>query len=297
MAEVTTKRTGELLRGVFKILLDAPDGMRGREVLCRLEKDVPPTSFEAREYPNSPGIRRYENIVRFSTVTCVKAGWLEKSKGNWRLTEAGVKAYRTFSDPEQFKRESVKLYRRWAETNFDNDMGKSDEVMDKPVNVTLETADEQAWAEIERHIEAMDPYDFQNRLVAGLLRGMGYHVAHMAPPGADGGVDIVAYSDPLGTKEPTIKVSVRRRAGKADVKDVREFLSRLHGGEVGIFISVAGFTSEAEKECRAEQRKIRLIDLEKLFNLWVEHYNQIAESERKMLPLKPVWFLAVDETQ
>ena len=118
------------------------------------------------------------------------------------------------------------------------------------------------------------------------------------PPGADGGIDIIAYPDPLGTREPTIKVSVRRRVDqKADVKDLRESLSRLHNNEVGIFISVGGFTREAERECRAEQRKIRLIDLEHFFDLWVEHYNKIPEAERKLLPIKPVWFLALSDSE
>lgn len=295
MAEMTKKRTGELQRGVFKILLDAPGGMPAREVLTRLEKEVPPTPFEASEYVDRPGVRRYEKIIRFSTIGCVKAGWIEKSKGYWKLTDAGKKAYLTINDPEQFWQETHKLYRQWAEVNLDKAEVEKQEVIDEAVNVSFEVADEQAWTEIEQHIRTMDPYDFQNKLVPGLLKGMGYHVTHMAQPGADGGVDIVAYPDPLGTKEPTIKISVRRRVAKAEVNDTRQFLSRLHPGEVGIFISVAGFTTEAEKECRSEQRKIRLINLEKFFDLWVEHYNQISESERKMLSIKPVWFL--DTTQ
>ena len=46
----------------------------------------------------------------------------------------------------------------------------------------------------------MPPYQFQD-LVAALLRAMGYHVAWVAPPGKDGGTDIVAYTDPLGATE------------------------------------------------------------------------------------------------
>jgi hypothetical protein len=37
---------------------------------------VPPTPFEASDYPNHPGVPRYEYIVRFSTIPFVKAGWL-----------------------------------------------------------------------------------------------------------------------------------------------------------------------------------------------------------------------------
>jgi restriction system protein len=33
-------------------------------------------------------------------------------------------------------------------------------------------------------------------------------------------------------------------------------------------------------------------DLERLFELWVEHYPRIAETSRRLLPLRPIWFLA-----
>ena len=42
-----------------------------------------------------------------------------------------------------------------------------------------------AWGEVEERLKVMGPYDFQN-LVAGLLRGMGYHVAWVAPRGLSG---------------------------------------------------------------------------------------------------------------
>ena len=51
----------------------------------------------------------------------------------------------------------------------------------------------------------MDAYDFQ-KLVADLLKAIGYHVSWIAPPGKDGGVDILAYTDALGTQGPRIKV-------------------------------------------------------------------------------------------
>lgn len=73
-------------------------------------------------------------------------------------------------------------------------------------SISFEKADEQAWTEIETYVQKLDPYDFQN----GLLRGMSCHVAHAAAPGADGGIDIICYPDPLGTMDPTLKVSVRR---------------------------------------------------------------------------------------
>jgi uncharacterized protein with gpF-like domain len=65
----------------------------------------------------------------------------------------------------------------------------------------------------------MPPYEFQE-LVADLLRAMGYHVAWIADAGKDGGIDIVAYNDPLGTRLPRIKVQVKRHnAQKIDVAE------------------------------------------------------------------------------
>lgn len=297
MAESTKKRTGELQRGVFKILLNESDGLPVKEVLRRLEIEIPLNSFESSFYPNRPSIRRFDKIVRFATIASVKAGWLEKSRGRWRLTDKGIDAYKKHSDPEKFKSESDRQYLAWANANKDASPDEPASLNESAaLSISLENAIEQAWDEIESFVQKIDPYDFQNKLVAGLLKGMGYHVAHAAPPGADGGIDIVAYKDPLGLDDPTLKVSVRRRVQKADVKDLREFLSLLHGHDVGIFVSVSGFTSEAEKSSRTEQRKVRLIDLEKLFDLWVKNYSSIPEDERNVLPVKPVWFLSRTET-
>jgi restriction system protein len=36
-----------------------------------------------------------------------------------------------------------------------------------------------------------------------------------------------------------------------------------------------------------------LLDLRRFFDLWVEHYARIPEQYRRLLPLKPVYFLAL----
>lgn len=290
MAEITRKRVGELQRGVFKILLDHADGLPANEVLERLEKVVPPTGFEKSDYPNRPGVRRFEKITRFATIAPVKAGWLIKSKGRWTLTDEGKKAYAQFQDPENFVREGGRLYRQWAasqpETVSEIDEEESSEVG------TFEEAEEAAWSEVERYLKTMNPYDFQN-LVAALLRAMEYHVSWVAPPGPDKGIDILAHTDPLGTSVPRIKVQVKRRDDKINVEGLRSFMALLGDQDVGIFVSTGGFTREAESEARTqEKRKVTLLDLEKLFDLWVQHYDKIAESDKRLLPLKPVYYLA-----
>ena len=297
MAEITLRRGGELVRGVFALLIEYPDGRPARDVLQALEAKVPPTPFEASSYPSSPDIRRYERIVRFQSIPAVKAGWLTKTKGTWSLTDDGRKAFKQFTDPEEFMRESVRLYKKWEKTQPDDSAEpQNDEKEISAATVSAEEAEERAWAEIEAHLAVMSPYDFQD-LVAGLLRGMGYHVAWVSPPGADGGVDVIAHSDPLGINGPRIKVQVKRKAeSKTGVDGIRSFMATLADGDVGLFVASGGFSKDAEQEARRqEKRRIMLVDLERLFDLWVEHYDTIPEEQRRLLPLKKVYFLAKEE--
>jgi restriction system protein len=138
----------------------------------------------------------------------------------------------------------------------------------------------------------MPPYDFQD-LVGSLLRAMGYHVGWIAPPGKDGGVDIVAFNDPLGTRPPRIKVQVKRQQGRVSVDGLRSFMAILGADDVGIFVNAGGFTKDAEDEARGQHaRRVTLVDLERLVELWVEYRGKLDEAARRRLPLQPVYFLA-----
>ena len=137
--------------------------------------------------------------------------------------------------------------------------------------------------------------DFQT-LVAGLLRAMGYHISWQAPPGPDGGTDIIAHTDPLGINGPRIRVQVKRRQDRLSVDAVRSFMAVLGEGDIGLFVSVGGFTKDAENEVRGqERRRIMLLDLKRLFDLWVEHYRKIPDASRRLLPLRPVHYLDLTE--
>jgi restriction endonuclease Mrr len=50
----------------------------------------------------------------------------------------------------------------------------------------------------------------------------------------------------------------------------------LRRSKMGIFVCTGGFTSDAESEARTkETRKLTLLDLEKLVDLWVSNYEKI----------------------
>lgn len=304
MAEITRKRTGELLQELFTILLASPTGLPARDALHQLAAKVTLTPYEAGDFES--GGRRFEKIVRFATVDCVKAGWLIKEKGTWSVTDAGQQALGDYPEPEAFYRRAVKLYAEWkaSQPNADpsdsvtNVLMPADEISTsldtsaKAVSVTFDEAEEQAWSEISSYLRAMNPYEFQD-LVADLLRAMSYHVSWVSPPGKDGGVDILAWPDPLGTRPPRIKVQVKRQQQAVSVDGLRSFMAVLGDDDVGLFVSTGGFTKDAEWEARTqEKRRITLISLDKLFDLWVEHYEKLTDQARRRLPLRPIRFLS-----
>lgn len=294
---ITRERTGYLLQTLFKLLLEHPDGYPARNALDTVAERIQLTEHEAGTYEK--GGRRFDKILRFATIDAVKAGWLTKNKGTWSITAAGQEALKSFPKPEEFYKEASRLYWKWRRSNPIEEIS-SEEVSSEPseereATVTFEEAEEQAWNEIGTYLENIDPFVLQD-MVAALLEAMGYHVNWVSPPGKDGGLDIVAYSDPLGTKPPRIKVQVKRRKDSINVEELRSFLALINEDDVGIFVTTGGFTKDAADLARhQERRRITLIDRVRLVELWIEYQDKVALDKRDTLPLKPIYFLAPED--
>ena len=300
MAEITIPRTGAHLRKLFEILLTCPEGLQAAEALNKLASSVQMTPYEAGVYP-STGTRRFEKIIRFATVDCTKAGWLLKNKGVWSITDAGKKAFNAYPNPEEFYREAIRLYRAWKLSTTDTQEVESLEELSPTAtakaaaSVTFEQAEEQAWNEIEAYLRAMPPYELQD-LVSDLLKALRYHIEWVAPPGKDGGVDIIAHTDPLGTQIPRIKVQVKGGSQKIDLQTLNSFLAIVDKDDVGLYVSVGGFTKDAEDAARKQTtRKITLINVERLVDFWIEAYGKLDQKSRRRLPLSPIYFLTPED--
>lgn len=291
MAKIGVERHGTLLQAVLTVLAEEDMGLPAKEVLARVEQRVVLTEHEAGVYPTNPAIRRFEKIVRFSTIGAVKAGWLVKSKGHWTITDDGRAALQQFTNPGDLIREASRLYRKWRKAQPDT-LDQVDDADDQAAASTvLEEAEEQSWAEISEYLSDINPYEFQD-LIEALVEGMGYYVLWKAPSGPDGGIDLIAHGDPLGTTSPRIKVQVKRRSDRIDAAELRSFMALLGRDDVGLFVATGGFTKDAEREARAQEtRKVTLLDQKRLFDLWVEHYDRIPEERRRYLPLTKVYFL------
>jgi restriction system protein len=275
-----------------------PEGMQAGEALSKLAASVQMTPYEKGLYESS-GKPRFEKIVRFATIDCAKAGWLLKNKGIWTITEAGKKAFKDFHDPEEFYREAIRLYRAWKVSAASTEPVESLEEQSpaataKATGVTFEEAEEQAWNEIETYLRAMPAYEFQD-LVSDLLKALGYYVAWVSPPGKDGGLDIIAHTDALGTKD-RIKVQVKGGSQKIDLQTLKSFLANVEKDDIGLYVSIGGFTKDAEEAARNQtNRKITLISLKRLVELWIEAYAKLDQKARQRLPLSPIYFLTPED--
>ena len=301
MAQITNKRLGELVQALFRILEKQPEGMKAKEALAALAESVTLTEYEAGSYESG---RRFEKIMRFATVDTVRAGWLIKEGGIWTLTAEGAKALKLHKDPLEFYKTASRLYQQWrkhhkglqadAQVSAMPDVEDMEDESEKSVSVSYEEAKEQAQEKIDAFLHAIDAYDFQ-KLVADLLKAIGYHVTWIAPPGKDGGVDILAYTDPLGTQGPRIKVQVKQQQGKVTEPELKSFMANIGQHDSGIFFCTGSFTRDAENYARSqESKRIMLIDSAKLVQLWTDNIPRLSDQAWQRLPLTPIYFLTPD---
>ena len=293
-------RIGEVLHAALSEIVARDGSAPAHEVLSGVERRVTLTDVERSL--NKSGIPRWETNLRFYTTSCVKAGYLQKGSGYWKITDAGREALKM--TPAELVRDVNRRYAIWNAqrvTTEPEDPGTEiDEAAPAAARETsrseiFEKAIEQAQSGIEEFIHALGPYEFQ-KMVGYLLRGMGYFIAHDAPPGPDGGVDLIVYKDALGTVPPRIKVQVKhRRDTKVSVKEVRELHGLLNHDEVGLMVSSGGFTSDSAREARAASKHVDMIDLERFVSLWQQHFDRISEEGRATLPLAPIYFLVPTE--
>jgi len=110
----------------------------------------------------------------------------------------------------------TKIYREWDAKRKKEEIDNEDDDEDlveiqkdkgQAQKARLYQLEESAISGIRNFVLHKNPYEFQD-LVAALLNAMGYHISDVAKRGPDGGIDIIAYNDPLGTTQPRIIVQV-----------------------------------------------------------------------------------------
>ncbi len=133
-------------------------------------------------------------------------------------------------------------------------------------------------------------------MLAELLRAMDYYPSWIAPPEKDRGrIDVIAFVDPIGAKGHRILAQVKHTGQSITLEGVRSFSSALGPNDYGVVFSTSGFTKEALRMVASGTfEKITALDTIAFFDLWKQHYSQLSQESRRLLPLKSIYFLSRD---
>lgn len=283
MSEKKPTRQAEIVFAAMKAIEANGGEMRISDIYETLASSFPLTDYEKEE--TKSGVIRWKAYLNFYSIEVGKVGYLVKKSGIWHLTEEGAKALAAGAG-EFF----ADFHGKFSKIQKEHAVSVIEENADQPDD--LDMLQGQASKGIREYIIKKNPYEFQD-LVAALLRAMGYYTPFIAPKGKDGGVDIIAYRDPLGTTAPQLKVQVKHYPTSAISIDVgRSLLGVLvKEGEVGLLVTSGTFTSESKKEARNGHRCLRLIDIDEFIDLWIRYYDRMSEEDKALLPIIPVYFL------
>ena len=133
-----------------------------------------------------------------------------------------------------------------------------------------------------------DEFEF---FIRDLLVAMGYFARvtkRNSQKHGDGGVDIIASRDELGFEPPVMKVECKRILSNKGREDIQKLIGTLEGNEVGLFVTLGGFSAEARILERSKPN-IRLIDGEELAILVLQHYENLNAKYRNLIPLKRIY--------
>lgn len=266
-------------------------------------KDIYPfveANVDLNEWEREPAGKmkyiRWNNSFQFYSIDYVKAGYIVKKSGTWYLTPEGEAVLK--KSPEEVLLSAVDAYHEWKAKNPTTANREEEPAEDTPENVNsinLELLESNAREGLKQFIAAKGPYDFQE-MVAALLRAMGYHTPFIAPKGKDGGVDIIAYVDPLGAQTPRIKVQVKHKPDTTiGASDIRALLGVLRQGDIALFVTSGTFSPDAKNTSTNSREFIRLIDGEEFIEMWQEYYDKMTDDDKNMLPLKRIAFLGDNE--
>lgn len=266
-------------------------------------KDIYPwvnQNVELTEWEKEPAGKmqyiRWTNSFQFYSIDYQKAGFIVKKNGSWYITPEGEKALK--KTPIEVMNMARAAYIEWKKTTM-VDTGiedePNDETAEKDNSMNLDLLESDAREGIKRYIVSKSPYEFQD-LVAALLRAMGYHTPFVAPKGKDGGIDIIAYLDPLGAQTPRIKVQVKHKPDTAiGAAEVRALSGVLKAGDIALFVTSGTYSTDARNAATGSDKFMRLIDGDEFIEMWQEYYDKMTDEDKNRLPLQRIAFLGSNE--
>ncbi|MBR4572040.1 MAG: restriction endonuclease [Prevotella sp.] len=280
---------------VMKEIVRRGGSIPAKEIYPFVNDNVELTDWE-REPAGKMKYIRWTNSFQFYSIDYQKAGFIIKKNGSWYITPEGENVLS--KSPEEVMNMARAAYIEWKrlrDEGDDTEEEPTDETAEKDNAMNLDLLESNAREGIRQFIISKSPYEFQD-MVAALLRAMGYYTPFVAPKGKDGGIDIIAYMDPLGARTPRIKVQVKHKPESAiGAADIRALLGVLRTGDIALFVTSGTFSADAKSTGTSSREFIRLIDGDEFIDMWQEYYDKMSDDDKNMLPLKRISFLGNNE--
>jgi len=127
-------------------------------------------------------------------------------------------------------------------------------------------------------------------LVTALLEAEGLH-CEQSPPGADGGIDIIAGRGLLGLDDlVVVQVKSGGQVGSSVVKELHGAMA-TQGADQGLLVAWGGLSKPGRDALKANNMRVRVWQDTDVVEAVLANYEKLDSDIRSHLPLKRVWIL------
>ena len=287
-----------LMLPILKYLSDDSE-RRTSEIVSHIANRFSLSEEEMRALIPSGRAKVVHNRVGWACTYLRKAGLIHsKQRGLNRITDDGRKV--VSEKPENIdtgylgRFEKFQDFRRALNAKTEKEPQPTrtaiEETPEEIIGVQTELLRRSIQKDLLEQIRSMEPDQFE-QLVVDLLIAMGYGGTVQDAGKAlgrtnDGGIDGIVNEDVLGLD--TIYVQAKRWKNVVPIKEVRDFAGALLSkrSNKGVFITTSSFPSSAHEFVSSIERKIILIDGERLSNLMIEF--NLGVSIRQTILIKEI---------
>lgn len=127
-------------------------------------------------------------------------------------------------------------------------------------------------------------------LIEAILSVEGFKCRN-SPPGADGGVDILAGRGPLGMDSPKLVVQVKSQTNSVSDVVLQQLNGAIHRyqADQGLLVTFGGVTGPARSYLESQYFNIRVWTMDDIIDAIYKHYDLLDDEIRAKLPLKQIW--------
>lgn len=272
-----------LMLPFLKLLDDGREHTKS-EVIEALAVEFKLNEGDRKELLPSGRQSKFDNRVGWARTYLKKAGLLDSTgRGSFRISERGHEALR--SRPERIDIGFLGQYPEFVEFRKMRTTAKEEEESEQTPEEVLESGYQSLRRDLAQEllakVKGCSPKFFE-QLVVDLLVAMGYggsraDAGQAVGQSRDGGVDGIIKEDRLGLD--VVYIQAKRWEEAVGRPVVQGFAGSLEGlrAKKGVMITTSRFTEDAQAYADRIEKKIILVDGEKLAQLMFEYGIGVAE--------------------